>query len=104
MIKARILTIEPTPWFRCQDARGVHISANGDFAGGLVRLESLMDGVVDSVRSPDLQVIFHSVAFNQFFEFRFGDVFRLNLTGTTGTPNINFQITGEVTQPNPLLL
>ena len=79
---------------------GVHISLSGDFGSGSVAVEQRVNGVAVPLLDNGSAVTLTG-ADDALYNLKFGDVFRLTLTGST-TPDLDWSINGSVFHRNDL--
>ena len=71
---------------------GVHIGVSGGFGGGSVAIEQRVNGLPVPIVDAGLPL---TAPDNALYNLKFGDVFRLTLTGST-TPAIDWSISGSI--------
>jgi len=79
-------------------SEGIHIGIYGGFGGGSIAIEQSVNGLPVPIADPDLPL---TGVDNALYNLKFGDVFRLTLTGST-TPTIAWSINGKVSHRNDL--
>ena len=81
-------------------SEGIHISVSGGFGGGSVAVEQRVNGVAVPLLDNGAAVALTGPD-DSLYNLKFGDVFRLTLTGST-TPTIAWSINGNVSHRNDL--
>ena len=84
-----------TSWFRVNSDSGVRVSAKGTYGGGTITLQQYFPESEQTFSMLDetQTAITFSANFDDFFNLRDGDVFRLSLSGAT-SPTIYWFIGG----------
>lgn len=86
-----------TDWYLVNSNDDVHIAAVNDFGSGTINLQQRISGTARPVRDRDNAdaAITFTDDFDDVYQFKSGDVIRLNLSGST-SPDIDWIISGPV--------
>ena len=97
-----VLTIDgSTGWYEVgAGSEGVTICVFGGFGGGSIAVEKRVNGAAVPLLDGATAITL-SAPDDSLYNLKFGDVFRLTLTGST-TPTIGWSINGKVSHRNDL--
>lgn len=84
-----------TPWFTVSSSEEVHFAAKGDFGGGVLRIEQLINEQAYVTQRPSGTNIAHKTEFDRLIIFGENDVIRLNLSDSSN-PVIHWSISGNI--------
>lgn len=95
MASGTLTTNTNTNWYIVNDNAGVHIGGTGTFGSGTITVQQRIESSPVSAKDDAGSAITYTAAFDNVFDFRSGDVIRLNLAGAT-SPDIDWIINGSV--------